>query len=39
MLIRLTKLALGFLIGIVAGYAVTVMRPAAASDPPMEDFP
>ena len=39
MVVRLAKLALGFLIGMTAGYALSVMRPAAEPDQPTEDFP
>lgn len=39
MTVRLAKLTLGFLIGVAAGYALCVMRPAAASGHPMEDLP
>ena len=39
MVVRLAKLTLGFVIGLAAGYALCVMRPAAGSDQPMEDLP
>lgn len=39
MVVRLAKLTLGLAIGLAAGYILSVTRPRAASDQPMEDFP
>ncbi len=38
MVVRFAKLTLGFLVGLVAGYALSVMRPEAADDQVTEEF-
>lgn len=38
MVFRLAKLILGFMIGLVAGYALCMMRPEAEAESPMEDL-
>ena len=38
MVVRLAKLILGFLIGLAAGYALSVTRPDAGSEQPMEEL-
>ena len=38
MSVRLAKVILGFLIGLAAGYALSVMTPDAGSQQPMEDL-
>lgn len=38
MVVRLAKLILGLLIGLAAGYALSVTRPVAESGQPMEDL-
>ncbi len=38
MVVRFAKLTLGFLIGLAAGYALSVMRPEAADDQVTEEF-
>lgn len=38
MVVRLAKLTLGFLIGLAAGYALSVMRSEAVADQTMEEF-
>ena len=39
MVVRLAKLALGFLIGMTAGFALSVLRPATDPEQPTEGFP